>query len=131
MSLFLRRSSLWLLAAIWAGVIYFGSSLPGSRLPARIPAELGHLGEYFVFGALLYLALRVDLSAGNAMAAVVVIASLYGMSDEFHQHFVVMRTPDVYDWGMDTLGALGGAAGARMAERLAGRRTHDHTSLGT
>ena len=34
------------------------------------------------------------------------IASLYGISDEFHQSFVPGRTPDVVDWLADTSGAL-------------------------
>ena len=34
---------------------------------------------------------------------------MYGVTDEFHQHFVPMRTPDVADWGMDTIGATTGA----------------------
>ncbi len=52
----------------------------------------------------------------------VVIASAYGVTDEFHQRFVVMRTPDVYDWVLDTIAAFAGAWLAlvvlhRMADR--------------
>lgn len=69
----------------------------------------GHLGEYFVFGALLFWALRPRYAADVAATLAIVLASLYGVTDEFHQHFVVMRTPDVTDWGLDTIGALAGA----------------------
>lgn len=31
--------------------------------------------------------------------------SLYGVSDEWHQSFVVGRQADIYDWLADTLGA--------------------------
>jgi VanZ family protein len=34
-----------------------------------------------------------------------VLSSLYGVSDEFHQSFVPGRTPDVHDWMADTWGA--------------------------
>jgi VanZ family protein len=110
-----RRIVLWISAAAWAGVIFFVSAVPGSKLPGRIPPQLGHLGEYFVLGALLYLALRVDLSPRRALVLAVAIASAYGITDEFHQRFVVMRTPDVWDWVTDTLGALAGAGAAHLA----------------
>jgi VanZ family protein len=105
----LSRAGRWLVVIAWAGVIFFFSSLQGSNIPGRF-SEVGHFGEYFIFGALLYLALRVDLSTGHALAVAAIAASVYGMSDEFHQHFVLTRTPDVADWGMDTIGALAGAA---------------------
>ena len=112
-----RRLALWATVAAWAGVIFFMSSLPGSTLPGRIPPQIGHLGEYFVFGALLYLALRVDLPAGKALLFAVLIASAYGVTDEFHQRFVVLRTPDVWDWVTDTIGALAGAGSVHLALR--------------
>jgi VanZ family protein len=98
----------WGAVALWAGVIFRFSALPGSQIPGRF-SEIGHFGEYAIFGGLLYLALRIDLDRGAATAVALIVASAYGVSDEFHQHFVVMRTPDVADWGMDTLGATTGA----------------------
>jgi VanZ family protein len=121
MSMLARRTSLWLLVAAWAGVIFFMSSIPGSSIPGHLPAEVGHFGEYLIFGALLYLALRANLSPGAAVAAAVIIASIYGMTDEFHQSFVLLRTPDAYDWGVDTLGAVTGAFLARSLDRSARR----------
>jgi VanZ family protein len=118
-----RLLALWASAAAWAGVIFLVSSVPGSKLPGRIPPQVGHLGEYFVLGALLYLALRVDLSPTRALVLAVAIASAYGVTDEFHQRFVVMRTPDVWDWATDTLGALAGAGTAHLAaQRNAARQ---------
>jgi len=120
-----RRIALWVSTIAWAGVIFLGSSVPGSQIPGHIPSEVGHLGEYFILGCLLYLALRIDLSARQALVLAVAIASVYGVTDEFHQRFVVMRTPDVYDWALDTLGALVGAAlvlalGRRAIDRRRG-----------
>jgi VanZ family protein len=123
MSTTARRIALWLPALAWAGVIFLVSSVPGSKLPGHFPSEAGHLGEYFILGCLLYLALRIDLPPGRALVLAVAIASAYGITDEFHQRFVVLRTPDVYDWVMDTLGASAGAGMAFIAERkLAARR---------
>jgi VanZ family protein len=118
MSITARRIAFWAPVVAWAGVIFLGSSVPGSKLPGTIPPELGHLGEYFVLGALLYIALRIDFSPSQALGIAVLVASAYGVSDEFHQRFVVMRTPDVNDWVLDTLGAL---AGASVVLVLAGR----------
>jgi VanZ family protein len=116
----------WVATLAWAGVIFRFSAIPGSNIPGGF-AEIGHLGEYAVFGALLYAALRIDLDRREALSAAIVIASVYGVSDEFHQHFVVMRTPDVVDWATDTIGALAGATFAFAAEQALRRirRTAD------
>jgi len=98
----------WIAVAVWAGAIFIGSSRPGSTIPGGYSVQ-GHLGEYFILGALLFWAFRPRREAGRAVALALVTASLYGITDEWHQHFVVMRTPDVTDWGLDTIGALLGA----------------------
>ncbi len=48
---------------------------------------------FFIFGG----SRRYSLS--------LVIASLYGVTDEFHQSFVEGRDSDVWDWVADTVGA--------------------------
>jgi VanZ family protein len=115
--------ALWLCAAGWAGVIFWFSSKPGSQIPGQY-SEVGHLGEYFVFAMLLYWALRASGQRRYAAAVAIAVASLYGVTDEFHQRFVPMRTPDVADWGMDTVGATTGALislAAAAVSRRAGR----------
>jgi len=117
MSALSRRIAFWSSSAVWAGLIFYLSSIPGSRIPGLVPAEIGHFSEYLVLGVLLFLALLADLPPRKALVVAVVLASAYGVSDEFHQRFVVLRTPDARDWVTDTLGALAGAgialAGAR------------------
>lgn len=98
----------WVPAAAWAGVIFWFSALPGSSVPGRF-STLGHFAVYAVFGALLVFALGKH--DARAFLTAVLIASLYGISDEFHQSFVPARTPDAVDWGVDTAGAFVGAAG--------------------
>ncbi len=123
MTLAALRVTLWAIVIAWATAIFLVSSMPGSDLPGFLPPEIGHLGEYFVLGGLLYLALRVDLNPGRALILAVVIASAYGVTDEFHQRFVVMRTPDVYDWVLDTIAAFAGAWIALVVlRRLADRQ---------
>jgi VanZ family protein len=123
MSITARRIAFWVPVVAWAGVIFLVSAVPGSKLSGTIPPELGHLGEYFVLGALLYIALRIDFSPRQALGIAVLVASAYGVSDEFHQRFVVMRTPDVNDWILDTVGALAGAGAVLvLARRLTTRQ---------
>jgi VanZ family protein len=121
MSTTARRIALWASVTAWAAAIFLVSSVPGSRLPGHLPTQAGHLGEYLVMGILLYLALRVDHPAAKALAIAVLLASAYGVTDEFHQRFVAQRTPDVCDWAFDTLGALLGASGAFAVERAMAR----------
>lgn len=96
----------WSLAAGWAAVIFVGSSVPGSRIPGGY-SVYGHVAEYFVLGALVTLAV-----GGRRLAAVsiaLLICALYAVSDEIHQAFVPMRTPDPLDWITDVAGAAAGA----------------------
>jgi len=111
------RYPLWLLCALWAGVIFWFSTKPGTQIPGRF-SEIGHFGECFIFGLLLYAALRASGVGARAASIALIAASLYGITDEFHQHFVYMRTPDVTDWGVDTIGAACGILAAFTASAL-------------
>jgi hypothetical protein len=106
------RPIVWLLTAAWAGVIFTFSAIPGSSLPGGFSVQ-GHIGVYFILGALLTWALADDEARLSTVALAILLASLYGVSDEFHQHFVPMRNPDVVDWVTDTVGAAAGAFSAR------------------
>lgn len=99
-------------ALIWAALIFAVSHVSGGDFPSH-PSFLNivaHFCEYTVFAVLLALALH---SPGRALwktaLAALVIASLYAVSDEFHQSFIPGRTPDPLDWLTDTLGALLGS----------------------
>lgn len=108
----------WLLVVVWACVIFAGSSIPGSKIPGGY-SQIGHLGEYAILGALLYRALRTRLDRTRAIAVAVIVGSVFGITDEFHQQFVVLRTPDVADWALDTIGTLAGALLASLVGRFA------------
>jgi VanZ family protein len=85
---------------------------------------MGHLAEYAVFGALLVFALwrGVPADAGRVAWTAMAIAALFAISDEFHQAFVPLRTPDVRDWVTDVLGASVGLAFVLLASARAARR---------
>jgi hypothetical protein len=119
------RAIVWLLTVAWAGTIFFFSAIPGTKLPGGYAVQ-GHLGVYFVLGALLTWALSDDELSLSSVALAIFLASLYGVTDEFHQHFVPMRTPDVLDWVTDTVGATAGAFFAwALLTRSARRQAED------
>jgi len=73
-----------------------------------------HTALYAGLGAVIVRALaggwRQKVTVRVAVLAVV-LTVLYGVSDEFHQHFVVGRTADVYDVLADLVGGSIAAAG--------------------
>lgn len=87
------------------GIIFGLSSLPGSAVPGRF-GSTGHFVLYAVLGALFMLALPKTQPLWKWAALAVLLASVYGVTDEFHQSFVPGRMPDVLDWVVDTAGAL-------------------------
>ena len=124
----LRRAArfLWLWAPLVAymGVIFALSSTPRplEMLQRFVPSDkAAHLGEYAVLGLLMSRAL---FAAGltSPTATSIGLGSLYGITDEFHQHFVPGRTMDVFDWLADVLGMAVGAIVWRQCWALRSRR---------
>lgn len=85
-------------------------------------SPVGHFAEYLLLGAALANALRFtpwtafdDAHATGAIGGfplpflALCIASLYGVTDEFHQIFTPMRSCDPADWLVDTAAATLGA----------------------
>ena len=105
----LRRLSL-LLALAWMGVLFYLSHQPALDAPMLFSGQdkLFHAIVYGILGFLL-LGSRTPSMQGFTNTQVrgsILIASLYGISDEFHQYFVPGRNTDVWDWVADTLGAV-------------------------
>jgi VanZ family protein len=57
------------------------------------------------------------MTAGRILLAAL-LATLYGASDELHQHFVPERTPDVLDLAADACGGLAGSLALAATARL-------------
>lgn len=90
-------------SALYMGLIFVLSAQPGSAVGLPPPWDkLAHTLEYALLGFLLS---RAFSNPGAAF----VIASLYGVSDEFHQSFVPGREASIGDWLADSLGAFAGA----------------------
>jgi VanZ family protein len=113
-------------------VIFLASARAKGELPDfqawdLVVKKSGHL---FIYGLLGVAYLRALIGRRAAdwrdLALAIMLAALYGASDEFHQTFVAGRGATVVDVLIDTIGAVAGlAANAAMgarARRAAGRR---------
>ena len=94
------------------GIIYFLSSLPGDRLvlPDIVNIDkVAHMTIYGLLAAAAFYAVGDRLRRLHPRLVpllVVLICTLYGVSDEFHQSFVPNRSPDVFDVMADSAGAV-------------------------
>lgn len=134
----------WGAVVLWAAFIFFMSSRDATQLGEGAFAAVGemlaavlntlfgyhedpvspfcHFCEYAVLGALVANALRGHLPhLRRACVTAIVIASAYGVTDEFHQLFVPGRACDPLDWVVDTCGAALGALVCWLLVRLARR----------
>lgn len=109
-SIFLRGLSL----LVWAGVIFFFSSLPGNghsdtSLLYYMERKGAHIIEYAV---LMFLAVRfvVVILPREIFKKVLLLAAafsiMYGATDELHQSFVPYRGAMISDVLVDSLGVL-------------------------
>jgi VanZ family protein len=127
----LRTSPLirWSAAISWMAFMFYlsaQSSLPSlyNRFEDLL-SLVGHFVEYAVLALLLRWAIRGFFPAGTGSAAshaacwAFVLAVTYGITDEFHQHFVPGRYMDPLDLLMDAIGA---AAALLVAGWVIGRR---------
>ena len=113
MSSILRRAvRVWWGAAAMMALLFLLSSIPGSSpLLWRSFNLTAHALAYGVLGALVLHALAGGRLRGITVrhaAGAVIVAGLYGVSDELHQRFVPGRTAELLDLGADVGGALCG-----------------------
>jgi VanZ family protein len=117
---------LWLPAVLYMMVIFIVSSMSDlGEPPGGVSDKSLHLLSYAVLGVLLIVPLaKAALSRVTWRRALVAIAlaTLYGVSDEFHQSFVPGRSPELLDVAADAAGAtLGvGVVGLLAAARAWG-----------
>ena len=117
-------------ALVWMVFIFIMSSQ--EQFPSTFGVSIflitvvAHLFLYGILSLLLLFAFTgTDRPSRSSIAAAIVCAALYGISDEFHQSFVPGRDASVFDVVVDTVGAtiavLGGTY-ARSALRSATSR---------
>ena len=103
----------WGPVCAYAGLIFYLSaqSHPEDNLPDFVfdlSDKVVHAIEYAVLGLLCYRALRGGSSDSwrqQAIPMAILLASVYGASDEVHQAFVPFRESSWLDWVADTVGA--------------------------
>lgn len=113
----LRRVSLWLPPLIYMAAIfhYSSESHPLPALTEHVWDKLLHTIEYTGLAILLFRALHGErLGQWAAAILTVVLVSVYGATDEWHQSFVPLRDSDVYDWLIDTLAGVIGATASML-----------------
>jgi len=90
--------------------IFVSSSIDGGDLPdvgISHADKVAHVSLYFILGSLLFRAIRkssTKIGIVKITVLAIIIASCYGVSDEFHQYFVRDRTPDLADLLADIVG---------------------------
>lgn len=124
----MSRPLSWGALIAWCAAIFLVSHQPnlGTDLGALdvVLRKTAHLLE---FGVLTLLAAWAFSTPGRpwfaraTLATAVTFAVLYAVSDEWHQRYVDGRVGSPTDVGIDTLGAVVAAVGAR---RVARRRMH-------
>jgi VanZ family protein len=116
----------WAPAVLWAALIFTLSSIAGLPAPpGGLTDKHAHLITYAVLCACLVWGLTDRAPArttGRIAAAAVVLATLYGASDEWHQSFVPGRETSVLDLAADTAGAVLAAVALRAWAIIRARR---------
>jgi len=106
--------SSWFPVIVWAGLIYYLSSLPsldtGWGTWDLVLRKLAHVFEYGVLTAFLIRAFKrswTQMKGWKLIGVCALISILYAASDEFHQGFVPGRGPSGFDVFIDSWGVLG------------------------
>ena len=97
-------------AIAWALFIFTVSSIPQTKLPSFIgyTDKLVHAAIFFILCWLFHVAFhfqRNSFMRRYGLWAALLLASSFGISDEYHQYFTPGRSTDVIDWIADTTGA--------------------------
>ena len=105
---------LWGPVVLQMALIFAASSIPNLRnLPGGMSDKSGHSIGYAMLAGVLLRAFAGGRLRGVTWKAgliAIVLATLYGVSDEFHQLFVPGRSADPYDVLADCVGATIGVA---------------------
>jgi VanZ family protein len=118
-----QRAWRWLPMLLWMALIFAVSHTPNENIPGFGSWDLFlKKGSHFVAYAILALWIQVAIPhKGWAW----LIATLYAISDEYHQTFIPGRNGQMADVVIDSIGALTALVGLRYIElrrSLAARR---------
>jgi VanZ family protein len=108
----MRRVLLWAPPLFYMALIFYSSSQsdPAPAITGLVWDKLLHSTGYALLAILYGRALRGEgIGVTLTLVAAILLTSIYGASDEFHQSFTPMRTADVRDWLADSIGGVVGA----------------------
>ena len=116
----------WLPLLLYCGLIFIQSSRP---VPEDIPDivfldKILHFFGYALLGVLFFRAYKTTSLRYSPRLIVfisIMSATLYGVSDEIHQHFIPTRSADIRDLLADMLGSI---AGVLIIHLASSRRNH-------
>lgn len=94
---------------LYCSLIFWLSSKESLHTPMLFPHQdkIHHMGAYFIMGIFAWRCFNDYLhTKTRIIISSVLFCSLYGLSDEYHQSFVIGRTADVLDWLADSVGAI-------------------------
>lgn len=113
----------WTPPVVWVVIILIGTSWPSVSVGPDVQHldKVVHFSAYAVLSALM---LRATLSPRDwgTVATIIVMVSLFGAVDEWHQSFIPRRSMSFADWIADSTGALLGALTVRLIPFLTPRR---------
>jgi VanZ family protein len=111
----------WLPPLLWAGVIFFATSMPSDLVPQQVSTfdKAAHFSMYAVLAGLLTRHLTELTTRWRATMTAILIAVAFGAVDEWHQQYIPGRSKELADWQADSLGA---ATGSLLAAAFLGRR---------
>lgn len=117
----------WLPLFFYCALIFIQSSRP---VPENLPDiffidKILHFFGYALLSVLFFRAYKTMSLSNNQRLLFflsILSATLYGISDEIHQHFVPTRSADIWDVLADMLGSI---VGVFIIHYALSRRAHD------
>ena len=103
----------WFPVILYSGIIFYVSSISNVTIPLQEIHfdKILHVLEYIPFGFLVARGIwctKPSLSGTILVIGVGLAAFLFGMSDEYHQSFVMGRSSSITDLIGDTIGGVVG-----------------------
>lgn len=101
----MNRHLFWLPSIGWMAVIFYLSHQPALPIEPLFPHQdkVFHFVAYFLLTSLMCVACKINQ---YTLFWAVVVAALYGITDEFHQGFVPGRDVSLLDWLADVFGSV-------------------------
>ncbi|HVL90481.1 MAG TPA: VanZ family protein [Actinomycetota bacterium] len=123
-----RRVKAWLPAALVAGLIFVLSHQPSFGIVlygwvSELVSNIVHFIEYAMLAAAIAFGLRTEgMDAEDAGKLAILVAVLFGVTDEIHQRFVPGRSSSPLDLIPDLAGAWTGVRLSAEWKKRRGKR---------